>query len=215
MATMQMQHLAAEHTLNISLASLPAAEWQEQGRKLFDSKRFSQAKLCYERAYMPHEAAVSHAYHLREEASRMPHSHRREIAARRTAFLQAAATFLGCARNERAKNAAEAYFRRAGKCFEDAGDFNQAIDAYNHAKDFNRVAGLYRDMGKIDQAVATVKNHDRDINPNVAQRVISVMGNIDQAVATVKNHDRDINPNVAQRVIGVARLFYFKKGQFE
>jgi tetratricopeptide (TPR) repeat protein len=174
----------------------------------------------------------------------MPHNHRREIAARRTAFLQVAATFLGCARNERAKNAAEAYFRRAGKCFEDAGDFNQAIDAYNHAKDFSRVAELYRDMGKIDQAVATVKNHDRDIKPNVAQRVISVMGkidqavatvknhdrdinpnvaqrvisvtgNTDQAVATVKNHDRDINPNVAQRVIGVARLFYFKKGQFE
>ncbi|KAJ7805519.1 P-loop containing nucleoside triphosphate hydrolase protein, partial [Mycena olivaceomarginata] len=183
--------------------SSTSAEWQEQGRKLFDSKRFSQAKLCYERAYMPHEAAVSHAYHLREEASGMPHNHRREIAARRTAFLQVAATFLGCARNERAKNAAEAYFRRAGKCFEDAGDFNQAIDAYNHAKDFSRVAELYLDMGKIDQAVATVKNHDRDIKPNVAQRVISVMGKIDQAVATVKNHDRDINPNVAQRVISV------------
>jgi tetratricopeptide (TPR) repeat protein len=172
--------------LNVSLASLPAAEWQEQGRKLFDRKRFSQAKLCYERAYMPHEAAVSHAYHLREEASGMPQNHRHEIAARRTAFLQVAATFLGCARNERAKNAAEIYFRRAGECFEDAGDFNQAIDAYNHAKYFSRVAELYRDMGKIDQAVATVKNYDRDINPNVSQRVISV-----------------------------ARLLYFKKGQFE
>ncbi|KAJ7222531.1 hypothetical protein GGX14DRAFT_429000 [Mycena pura] len=191
-------------TPRFAISSTPA-EWQEQGQKLFDSKRFSQAKLCYERAYMPHEAAVSHAYHLHEEASGMPHNHRRKIAARRTAFLQVAATFLRCTRNERAKNSAEAYFRRAGKCFEDAGDFNQAIDAYNHAKDFSR----------IDQAVATVKNHDRDINPNVAQRVISVMGKIDQAVATVKNHDRDINPNVAQRVISVARLFYSKKGQFE
>jgi tetratricopeptide (TPR) repeat protein len=135
---------------------------------------------------MPHEATVSHAYHLREEASGMPHNHRHEIAARRTAFLQVAATFLGCARNERAKNAAETYFRRAGECFEDAGDFKQAIDAYNHAKYFSRVAELYLDMGKIDQAVATVKNYDRDINPNVSQRVISV-----------------------------ARLLYFKKAQFE
>jgi tetratricopeptide (TPR) repeat protein len=135
---------------------------------------------------MPHEAAVSHAYHLREEASGMPHNHRREIAARRTTLLQVAATFLGCARNERAKNAAETYFRRAGECFEDAGDFKQAIDAYNHAKYFSRVAELYLDMGKIDQAVATVKNYDRDINHNVSQRVFSI-----------------------------ARLSYFKKGQFE
>ncbi|KAJ6578043.1 hypothetical protein B0H19DRAFT_574136 [Mycena capillaripes] len=172
-------------TPRFAISSKPA-EWQEKGRELFDSKRFSLAKLCYERAYMPHEAAVSHAYHLREEASGMPHDHRREIAARRTAFLQVAGTFLGCARDERAKDAAETYFRRAGECFEDAGDFNQAIDAYNHAKYFSRVAELYRDIGKIDQAVATVKNHDRDINPNVSQRVISV-----------------------------ARLFYFKNGQFE
>jgi tetratricopeptide (TPR) repeat protein len=135
---------------------------------------------------MPHEAAVSHVYHLREEASGMPHNNRREIAARRTAFLRVAATFLGCARNERAKNAAESYFRRAGECFEDAGDFNQAIDAYNHAKYFSRVAELYLDMEKIDQAVATVKKYDQNINPNVSQRVISV-----------------------------ARLFNFKKGQFE
>ncbi|KAJ7877510.1 hypothetical protein B0H13DRAFT_2053786, partial [Mycena leptocephala] len=172
-------------TPRFAISSMPA-EWQEQGRKLFDSKRFSQAKLCYERASMPHEAAVSHAYHLREEASGMPHNHRREIAARRTALLQVAATFLGCARNERAKNAAETYFRRAGECFEDAGDFKQAIDAYNHAKYFSRVAELYLDMGKIDQAVATVKNYDRDINHNVSQRVFSI-----------------------------ARLSYFKKGQFE
>ncbi|KAJ7843035.1 hypothetical protein B0H13DRAFT_2364932 [Mycena leptocephala] len=178
--------LCARHGYPRFAISSTPAEWQEQGRKLFDSKRFSQAKLCYERASMPHEATVSHAYHLREEASGMPHNHRHEIAARRTAFLQVAATFLGCARNERAKNAAETYFRRAGECFEDAEDFNQAIDAYNHAKYFSRVAELYLDMGKIDQAVATVKNYDRDINPNVSQRVISV-----------------------------ARLLYFKKAQFE
>ncbi|KAJ7801958.1 hypothetical protein B0H14DRAFT_3782099 [Mycena olivaceomarginata] len=176
--------LLGTDTPRFAISSTPA-EWQEQGQKLFHSKRFSQAKLCYERAYMPHEAGISHAYHLREEASRMPHNNRREIAVRRTAFLQVAVTFLGCARNERAKDAAESYFRRAGECFEDAGDFNQAIDAYSHAKYFSRVSELHLDMREIDQAVATVKKYDQNINPKVSQRVVTV-----------------------------ARLFYFKKGQF-
>ncbi|KAJ7451061.1 hypothetical protein FB451DRAFT_1284562 [Mycena latifolia] len=165
--------------------SSTAAEWREQGRKLFESKRFSQAKLCYERAYMPHEADIARAYHLREEARGMPSNLRRDAAARKAAFLNAATAFVQCARDDRA-HAAEAYFRRAGECFEQAGDITQAIDAYSEARYFNRVAELYRTLGKFDEAVALIRNHREEINPETAEKII-----------------------------GVARLFYFKQGQIQ
>ncbi|KAJ7139395.1 hypothetical protein C8R44DRAFT_867547 [Mycena epipterygia] len=171
-------------TPRFAISSTPE-EWREQGRKLFDRKRFSQAKLCYERAYMPHEAAVAQAYHLREEACEMPGNVRRELVARKTAYLNVALAFVACARNDRG-DAAKIYFRRAGECFEHAGDVPQAIDAYSEARHFARVAELYRNLG-----------------------------NFDDAVATIQNHDQEINPDVAEKVIGVARLFYFKNRQIE
>ncbi|KAJ7151710.1 hypothetical protein C8R46DRAFT_1357916 [Mycena filopes] len=159
-------------------------EWQEQGQKLFDRNQFSQAKFCFERAYMPHEAAVSQAYYLYEEADAMPRSdHRREIAARKAAFLRAAVAFMECAPETKT---VEAYLLTAGKCFVRAGDLSRAIAAYQRAQHFGRVAELYRQMGDFDAAIATIRDHS---------------GTIDT--------------DVVERIKGVARLFYFKKGQLE
>ncbi|KAF7340238.1 UvrD-like helicase ATP-binding domain-containing protein [Mycena venus] len=158
-------------------------EWREQGRKLFDNKKFSQARLCYTRADMPHEAAVAQAYHLRDEASEMSRNSRREIVARKAALSGAAAAFMDCAKNDRG-DAARAYFRTAGECFESAEDLVQAIAAYSSARHFGKVAELYRRLGKFDDAVATVQ--------------------------TYRQH---IDPDIIEKVIGVARFFYFNKGQ--
>ncbi|KAJ7794031.1 P-loop containing nucleoside triphosphate hydrolase protein, partial [Mycena olivaceomarginata] len=176
--------VSGTYTPRFAISSTPA-EWREQGRKLFDNKRFSQARLCYTRAYMPHQAAVAQAYHLREEASEMPCNFRRQIVARKAAFLGVAAAFMDCAKNDPG-DAALVYFRRAGECFENAEDVVQAITAYTCARYFGRVAELYQHLGKFDEAVATVQTHSQDIDPDIAERVI-----------------------------GVARLFYFNKGQME
>ncbi|KAJ7037374.1 hypothetical protein C8F04DRAFT_1393598 [Mycena alexandri] len=168
-------------TPRFAISSTPE-EWQEQGQKLFDRKQFGEAKLCYERAYMPHEATVSEAYHLHREANRMPNSLRRDISARKAAFLRAAVAFMDCAKAKPVK----VYFLRAGESFEHAGDVSQAIIAYSSAQHFGRVAELYRQLGKFDAAVSTIRNHSKSINPGIIEKIKSV-----------------------------ARLFYFKKGQLE
>ncbi|KAJ7479971.1 hypothetical protein B0H11DRAFT_1725402, partial [Mycena galericulata] len=171
-------------TPRFAISSTPA-EWESRGRQLFDNQLFSQARLSFEHAYMPHEAAVAQAYHHREVANEMPNNSRREIAAKKAALIEVANAFVGCAKNDPG-DAAKVYFRRAGECFEHAGDVTQAINAYTGARHFSRVAELYRSLGKIDEAVATVQNHPQDIS-------------------------RD----TVERVFGVARLFYFNKGQIE
>ncbi|KAJ7171695.1 hypothetical protein C8R43DRAFT_874648, partial [Mycena crocata] len=171
-------------TPRFAISSTPE-DWREQGRKLFDTAHFSEAKMCYERAYMPHEAAVAQAYHLRERAREIPKNSRREIAAKKSAFQHVANAFAECAKTA-GRDATRVYFRRAGECFEEAGSVTEAIAAYTEAEYFDRVAELYRVVGKFDEAVATVQNHLQDISSGIAQKVINV-----------------------------ARLFYFKKGQIE
>ncbi|KAJ6544312.1 hypothetical protein B0H19DRAFT_1076434 [Mycena capillaripes] len=156
-------------TPRFALSSTPA-EWEERGRNLFDNRLFRQARLCYERAYMPHEAAVAQAYHLREEASTMPSNLRREIVAQKAAFSGAAVAFINCANDDRG-NVMQAYFRKAGECFESAEDVIRAISAYISAQHFNRVVELYRQLGKFDEAVATIQKHS--VDPEIAERVIS------------------------------------------
>ncbi|KAJ7671910.1 hypothetical protein B0H17DRAFT_1141332 [Mycena rosella] len=171
-------------TPRFAMSSTPA-EWQERGRQLFENKRLSQARLCYERAYMPHEAAIAKAYHLRERASEMPNTLRRDAVTRKAAFLEVATAFVECAKNDTGAGA-EAYFRTAGECFEQGDDLTHAIDAYSEARYFSRVAELYRTLGKFDEAVATIRNHSQEIDSWIAEKIISV-----------------------------ARLFYFKKGQIQ
>ncbi|KAJ7232862.1 hypothetical protein B0H12DRAFT_1144747 [Mycena haematopus] len=48
--------------------SSTAAEWEEQGRRLFANKRYQQSKHCFERALLPQQAAMAGAYYLRAEA---------------------------------------------------------------------------------------------------------------------------------------------------
>ncbi|KAJ6577097.1 hypothetical protein B0H10DRAFT_1963249 [Mycena sp. CBHHK59/15] len=146
-------------------------EWEAQGRKLFANKRYRQAKHCFERALLPRQAAIAEAYYLRQEARKSAGGNtRKAIEARKSAFLEAAAAFLVCARVEREL----AYFRIAGECFEDAGHDLRAAQAYQDAREFTRSAELYRKLGKFDEAVAIVKGHEDDIRPEVVANVINV-----------------------------------------
>ncbi|KAJ7652111.1 hypothetical protein DFH06DRAFT_1094341 [Mycena polygramma] len=176
--------ILGKDTPRFAISSTPT-EWREQGMILFEKGQFQQAKLCYERALMPHEATVAHAYHLRKKASEMPDNLRRE---RKPIFSDAAATFMKCAKNlnEDSTETAKVYNRIAGDCFVHAGDKGEAITAYTLAKYFNPVVKLYRSMAKFEEAVATIRNHSEEIDPEIAESVI-----------------------------GVARLFYFRERQLE
>ncbi|KAF7340216.1 UvrD-like helicase ATP-binding domain-containing protein [Mycena venus] len=151
--------------------SSTAAEWEEQGRKLFANKRYRQAKHCFERALLFRHAAMAGAYYLRAEARQCPLGKSRQaIQARRTAFLDAAAAFLDCAKEE----GTLAYFRIAAECFEDAGEDLQAADIYLEAKEYTRSTELYRKLGKFDEAVDIVQKHREDVRPEVVANVTNV-----------------------------------------
>ncbi|KAJ7725516.1 hypothetical protein DFH07DRAFT_853912 [Mycena maculata] len=151
--------------------SSTAAEWEEQGRKLFANKRYRQSKHCFERAVLPRQAAMAGAYYLRQEARKSSGgSNRRAIEARKDAFLEAAAAFIDCAREDKTL----AYFRIAAECFEDAGDDLQAAQTFRDAEEYTRSAELYRKLGHFDDAVYLIKNHRRQIRPEVITNVTNV-----------------------------------------
>ncbi|KAJ7153648.1 P-loop containing nucleoside triphosphate hydrolase protein, partial [Mycena filopes] len=159
-----------ENTLGFATSST-AVEWEVRARSMFESERFSQAKLCYERAKMPREAAVAQAYHLRELATQVPNGHR-EVDAKKAAFLSAANAFVTCAEND-VGTAGRIYLRRAGECFEHGGDIGKAIKAHSKARHFDRVVELYRTANQFDQAIDIIEGHRQDINPKLAEEVTS------------------------------------------
>ncbi|KAK6977441.1 UvrD-like helicase ATP-binding domain-containing protein, partial [Favolaschia claudopus] len=159
-------------TPQFAIASTPE-EWQEQAWTLFESQQYSEARLSFIRAYMPHEAAVSEAYQLFKESSQMPCNSRQQTLARKAAFRQAAVSFTNCAKNTLGDTAKD-YYNVAGECFEHAEDIGRAIAAYTSAGSFGRVAQLYLRSKKIDEAVATVKAHEEDIDPELVEKVIAV-----------------------------------------
>lgn len=204
-------------TPRFAISSTPA-EWREQGDKLFENNRFSQARLCYERAFRPLEAAVARACDLRQEAHGMPNNVRREIIARKAKFSEAASAFIACA-NQNGEDAAVGYFRSAGKCFEQGGEIARAIDAYIKARHFNRVAELYRTLGKFDEAIATIRNEK--IDHDIAEKITSVArlfyfkkGQLEKAVELFERHeealeyleDRGLNPERATLLESFAQL---------
>src|SRR6266571_6114221 len=72
-------------------------EWAKRGKLFFDNKQWLLAVQCYEKAGKKHPAAIANAYYKREQARRMPLKNKDK--ARNDAFIFAADSFFGCARN--------------------------------------------------------------------------------------------------------------------
>ncbi|KAJ7051172.1 hypothetical protein C8F01DRAFT_1067163 [Mycena amicta] len=169
-----------EDTPQFAISSTPE-EWKQRGQELFDKRLYSNAKMCFERAHMPLEAAVCSAHDLQYEASTMPANSRQTKAK----FLEAGEAFLACSQMAAEKaDEARKYVFISGDCFERGGDIPRAIVVYTIAEDFSKVATLYRQLGKFDEAVLTIRTHPT------------------------------IDASIVDKITGVARLFYFKKGQF-
>nr|GAT46622.1 predicted protein [Mycena chlorophos] len=146
----QVQTLTpGQDTPRLAMSST-AEEWEDQGRKLFANKRYRQSKHCFERAQRPRLAAMAAAYYSRQEARKLPAGPgRRELEARKAAFVAVAAEFMSCAQEDGNLT----YFRIAAQCYEEAG--NDAV-------------------GDFDSAVDVIKNHRENIKLEVLENVTSV-----------------------------------------
>lgn len=142
---------------------------------------------CFERAGLDREAAVSHAYFLREQArTTIPTTSKQSVRQYQQAFCNAAEAFLQCSESAINPKEKNTYLRNAGDCYEKAEENFKAAEAYNHAQEFTKAAKLYRKTAKFDDAVAVVTAHREKIDDEVAENIIDV-----------------------------AKLFYFKNGDLE
>ncbi|PCH33046.1 hypothetical protein WOLCODRAFT_62498 [Wolfiporia cocos MD-104 SS10] len=150
-------------------------EWAKTALALFNNKRYMQAEHCYERASMPREKAVAHAYYLREKARNTPLQPRDNNEERTTVFIDAADAFWNSAESKDAgAREKRAYYRIAAECYSMGGDDGKAGDAYRRASEFTLSAKSYRKAGEFEQAVDVVTTHRSDVDENVAESIIDV-----------------------------------------
>ncbi|KDQ30332.1 hypothetical protein PLEOSDRAFT_155016 [Pleurotus ostreatus PC15] len=151
-------------------------EWANQGRSLFDNRRYYQAKHCYTRAEMPREAAVADAYFLRDQARkvRSRSTIKSEILAFESAYRLAAERFQGCALDPPNPRNRRQYFVNAADCFEIGGDYFRAAECYEHVEEFTKSCRLYRKAGKFVQAVDIINSHKGQMDTDVAESIMDV-----------------------------------------
>ncbi|KAF9493953.1 hypothetical protein BDN71DRAFT_1027051 [Pleurotus eryngii] len=151
-------------------------EWANQGRSLFDNRRYYQAKHCYTRAEMPREAAVADAYFLRDQARKVPSysTIKSEILVFETAYRLAAERFQGCALDPPNPRNRRQYFLNAADCFEIGGDYFRAAECYDHAEEFTKSCRLYRKAGKFVHAVDIINSHKGQMDMDVAESIMDV-----------------------------------------
>ena len=158
-------HVRATEDLPRLAETSTAKEWAEVGKTLFERKQYTQARRCFERAGLPREMAMAHAYALREHASRLPIGKpgNSAEATRRDAFVQAAEAFLSCSSKQ-----SLAYFRRSGECFETAGRYLRAAEAYHQGESYTESVSSYRRIGKFDEAIAIMSKKNDKVRQDVA-----------------------------------------------
>ncbi|KAI0770957.1 hypothetical protein BD413DRAFT_613484 [Trametes elegans] len=146
-------------------------DWAKMALELFNNRRYMQAVHCYERAGLPREKAVAHAYYLREMARTTPVV-KGDTAARALAYHTAAEAFLASA--EDAVTEKRAYYRIAAECFVNSGDDQKGAQAYLDAGEYTLAAQHFRKAGKFNEAVAVVKAHKGQMSASVAETIVEV-----------------------------------------
>ncbi|KZT08921.1 uncharacterized protein LAESUDRAFT_675409 [Laetiporus sulphureus 93-53] len=147
-------------------------EWAKMALTLFNHRRYMQAMHCYDRAGLPREKAVAHAYYLREMARSTSATARGDKTARADAFVQAAHAFWTSA--EAAVKERRTYFRISAECYALSGDDAKAAEAYLRAYEYTLSAQHYRKAGLFSRAIDVIKSHREEVDPKTADSIIDV-----------------------------------------
>lgn len=131
---------------------------------LFHHRNYLQAMHSYEKAGLPRQKRVAHAYFLRDQAS----------SSHTDGFKQAAVAFESSAKEATSDREKNAYYRTAAQCSISAGDHAQAARAYSHAGEFTSSAYHYRLAGMFDKAIKVVNRHKTLVDRHVADAIFNV-----------------------------------------
>lgn len=69
---------------------------------------------------------------------------------------------------------AQAYYRLAGRCFIEIGDYQRAGDSFLTAHEFTGSAQAYRKADNFDDAVRVVQEYETEVDSDVAHEIIDV-----------------------------------------
>ncbi|KAJ3777202.1 hypothetical protein FB446DRAFT_718464 [Lentinula raphanica] len=146
-------------------------DWARQGQILFDRKKWTEAKHCFERAFQPEKVAIAEAYRLREKAERSSLD-KSNMKSRNAQFREAAEAFYNCSRSAGRKRMLD-FLRLSASCYEKADEFLCAARNYKLARRFNDAVRCYRKVDHYDEAVRIVQT-ETDIEESVAADTIRV-----------------------------------------
>ena len=146
------------------------AEWAERGRSLFKNGTYRQAVHCFERAGLRQERNVANAYSLQQDAYLLPQG----SDTRSRGFADAGEAFIDCATTATVLDEAKAYYRLAGRCYTEVGDYQRAGDLFLTAEDYTGSAMAYRKAENFDEAVSVVRRYDGKVDADTAESIIAV-----------------------------------------
>ena len=137
---------------------------------MFLNKRYTQASVAFLRAGRTLEAAICHAYFLREKARSISTA---TSATRIKAFVTTADAFFACAQDFPSKRVNErlTYYGIAGECYSEARDLKSAGDSYRMAERYNEAARTYREGECFDEMVEVITQHENAIDNNLLERL--------------------------------------------
>ncbi|KAH9016162.1 hypothetical protein EDB85DRAFT_767953 [Lactarius pseudohatsudake] len=149
-------------------------EWAKMARTLFSHKRYFQAMHSYERAKMPREKAIAHAYHLREQARGIPVRNRPGDDTRWNAYSKVAGAFMASAQEATILRERSEYYRIAAEAYLVLEDHAKAAYAFEQASKFTEAAQNYRLAEKFDETVSVIQNHGNAMDPSVVSQLTDV-----------------------------------------
>lgn len=153
--------------INLNIVNSTPEEWAKTGRLLFSNRRYRQAKLCFDRASLPLERDISHAYHLRQDARLLE----RRSKQRQAAFLSAADAFWACGSKAEGIQKIRC-FNRAAECYVESEHLSQASGAYYLAEEWDMAARYARLAGEFDRAVKIIE--EGRVKQSVANSITQV-----------------------------------------
>ncbi|KAK0197996.1 hypothetical protein F5146DRAFT_1130943 [Armillaria mellea] len=97
---------------------------------------------------------------------------RQNVLERHSSFAEAAHLFFECATASTGSKDSVTYLKISNQCFEQVEQKHRAAQVFVHAREYTHAANLYKDIGKLDEAVAIAKSHADEMQLTVVQNVI-------------------------------------------
>ena len=142
--------------------------WAQTADTLFRNGLFGDAAESYQKAHMDHEAAISRAYSLEEEARTLPVGVRQQ---RTLAFLKAAKAFLGCASGETNSDERIPLLCHAGDCYAEARRHDLAAKAFADASLFTEAISQYRLARMLYDAMGIIRTQKGSIDECITESI--------------------------------------------